>query len=278
MSKDDIDTPVDEKLLRGEDEAEIEKTEIEKEEEAAEEEAAEEAAEEIASEKESDKEVKDKPGFVTQERFNQVYAELKQLKEQGALKATTETVEADKPIDIKALRKKSNEAFFDGDLEKHAEIQEKIDAEILRKAEETAERKYAARQAETSFTQKALEMTEKYPVLRDGTGNQDAIDMVVNMRDAYIAKGMSPAQALETAANKVAPLFNKAEPAAATKETVTDMRTLKAVERGVKTNETIPPQTTGVGNRAQTISEAGEISQEDWNKLSPAEREKRLAA
>lgn len=284
----DIDTPVDEALLRGDDVVDeavkedelkdevIDDNEVVEDEQQVEVTAKTEEVEEV--EVTQDKEHKDKQGFVTQERFNQVYARAKQLEEQlEAANKPVEKVEEVKTVDIKQLRLEAKEAFLDGEDDKYNEIMDKIDAEVLRRAEQAAESRFTQRQESTSFQQKAVELATKYPVLNDEGGNPEAIQMVIDLRDSYIAKGMGATQALEAAANKIAPLFTpKQEVAQGDKKA--DLRVVKAVERGIKDGEKVPAQDLGVGNRAQTLLESRDLTQEEWDGLSDKERQARLSA
>jgi hypothetical protein len=281
VETDDLDTPVDEALLRGD--GPVEEDAVEAKQEAEDEIPSEDGSGEdaVAAVEQPDPPDDKKHGTVTQERFNQVYAEAKALKEKvAALESAQPKAEEPQPQsvpDIKALRSQATQALFDGETDKYNELQDKIDAEILRRAEESAEARMEERALKDSFKSTVAEVYEKYPVLRDGSGNADAIQMVVALRDAKIAEGMSPSKALSFAADKVAPLFSAAPEKPQADETPADPRKEKAVLRGVKTNESIPPSDVGLGNRSQP-PKPSMPSQTEWERMSQGERDKYLAA
>lgn len=264
---DDLDKPVDEALLRGEED---------------EQQAVEPGEPEATSEPEGEQQDAEKPvdedmPVVPRARFNEVNEERKALKAQLEQLQGQQQIEQhqEQAIDMKALRREATTALLDGDMDKHDEIQDRIQSEILRQAEAQAEARMAQRIEYDNFQSRAAALVTEFPVLDSEKGDPDAISMVVELRDAYINKGMGMAQALETAARKVAPLFGGKVQAEAGKP---DERTLKAVKRGVENNESIPPQGAGVGNRAQPQKVDGQVSQSDWERMSPAERERMLNA
>jgi len=282
MNQDDLDIPVDEALLRGDDIAGEEALEAEEPvaeaESKAEELAAAKEAEELATAAEvSDKEHKENSSGVTQERFNQVWGKNKELQDQinellSQQKPAQQAV-VDEAVDIKSLRLLAKEAFIDGEDDKYNELMDKIDAEVYRKAEEAAESRYAQREQSTSLQDKANELVALHPILDSNTGDPEAIQMVIDLRDAAIARGVNPVKALVDAANRIAPLYSKAkEP-----EGKADSRITNAVARGVKDSAGVPLVGAGVGNRAQELADKENLSQPQWDKLTPAERDARLA-
>lgn len=119
-------------------------------------------------------------------------------------------------VDLKELRRELREAAFMEDEDREAEIQEKIDAEILRRAEEAAyqriERRDAdARQraAESAIQQAASKAIADYPFL-DHTGpeaNHEAIAQVQALSALYANNGAAPAEALSRAVGKVVKMY-----------------------------------------------------------------------
>lgn len=248
---------------------------------------------------------------VPQERFNQVWAENKAMRER--LEALERGNQGDaagdgkgdagdggnKPIDLKALRKEATQALLDGDTERHEELQEQIDEEIQRRAEQRAEQRIEARSEAKAFNDTAAALTEKYPVLNPDTGDQEAIDLVVELRDAYIAKGMNRIDALKQAVEKIAPRFGQAAGNKVDKVDAgdggdkggdgdggddkgsgqnADQRKVTAIDRGAKDSNRIPPGGGGVGNRAMEVRESvSDIAQDKWDSMSQAERDQILA-
>lgn len=126
--------------------------------------------------------------------------------------------EATKPeaVDLKELREQHYEAIQMGDKSLALELGEKIEAEVLRRAEAAAAQRLASERAQEQAAQAANELQRvaadakaKYPAL-DETGDkadQDAIDFVVSKRDSLIQRGTAPHKALEQAVAKAAELF-----------------------------------------------------------------------
>ena len=273
----DLDTPVDESLLRGET---VEETTAE--------EVVEPVAEEVTQEAEAKPEPKEqRDQMIPRSRFDEVYRQAKEREEENAqLRAMLEAnqkpqVQAEPQTDIKALRQQAYEAMIEGDSEKYSEISEQIDREIMARAKAEAKAEVEAdlntRETVSKLESVAADAMEKYPFLNPETGNAEAIDEVIDFRDMYISKGMAPHEALSKAVSKVAPMYAQVE----TKTVIVDERTPKAVERAVRAAEKQPPATSqiGIGQRGEDkVFNPANIKQSDWDGLSAEERMKLLAA
>lgn len=266
---DELDQPVDEALLRGDEPAEGDPA-------PADDAPAAEPQDEPAAEPEGEPEGERRDEFIPKARFNEVNEERKQLREElERLRAAQQPpAEPELVVDIKALRREATNALLEGDQDRHDELQDQIDNELLRQAEARAEEKLIQRQEATTFKAKAAELTERYPVLNPETGDPEAIALVIELRDAYIAKGMNMTVALETAVQKIAPRFGQPTAAAP----AADTRQAAAVKRGATDSNRIPPQGGGVGNRAQPPQANDEPSQSEWENMTPAQRQKALEA
>lgn len=269
MTTEDLQ-PVDEALLRGDETEQGDEVEQEAVEEVV---AEEEVVEPVAEAPKAEDETKPIP----QERFNQVWAERKALMEENKrLKEQYEAQpEAMPAVDIKTLSREASKALLEGDTDKHDELQDKIHDELLRRAEQQAEIKLTQRSEANAFKARAAELTATYPVLNPETGDPEAIEMVIELRDGYIAKGMNMTEALEKAVLKVAPRFSTSAQPEAGKP---DARTLAAVQRGAKDSNSVPPQGGGVGNRALPPVSTKEPTQAEWDAMTDTQREKALAA
>lgn len=268
---DDLDAPVSEALLMGEDPDDVkERIPAEVDEDAA----------KIADENAEGKPTKEaEEKTVPQARFNQVYAEKKALEEHiRALEEASKPTEVRTQVDVKALRKEATGALMDGDVDKYEELQSQIDDEIQRRAEDRAVQHVGAIRERESFVALAERLTEKYPVLNPEGGDARAISLVVDLREAYVAKGMSMSAALEAAVEKIVPHFANAGGTAPAKSDNVDARNVHAIRRGAEDSNKMPPSGVGVGNRAMEPTDTADISQDKWEKMSQAEREKILAA
>ena len=122
--------------------------------------------------------------------------------------------------DLKRLFAERDEALYSGDTEKTAELNMQIFAVQQERATQAALERIDARDAKEAALKaeermlldveaKASAVAEKYPFLnfQDANANKDAIDLVVAQRDRLMAQGVPFAEAIEQAADKVAPLF-----------------------------------------------------------------------
>ena len=218
-------------------------------------------------------------------RFDEVNAKLHAEREEAArLRAELEALtKKPEPTDnnIDTLEDEYFEAMIAGDKARAKEIRATINTEIFNRAQaasaETAAATLTQREMQTSFSKAVEQTVSAYPFL-DSTGpeaNADAIADVVEWRDFFIAKGESPAVALQKAAGKVAPLYAaKSEPT----PPAVDTRKQKAVEVAAKTANAQPPSVeAGVGNRSIPLGDDLINDQNKWDKASEAERQRFLA-
>ena len=219
-------------------------------------------------------------------RFDEVNAKLHAEREEAArLRAELEALtKKPEPTDnnIDTLEDEYFEAMIAGDKTKAKEIRATINTEIFNRAQaasaETAAATLTQREMQTSFSKAVEQTVSAYPFL-DSTkpeANAEAIADVVEWRDFFIAKGESPAVALQKAAGKVAPLYTtKTEP---TPTPPVDTRKQKAVEVAAKTASAQPPSVeAGVGNRSIPLGDDLINDQNKWDKASEAERQRFLA-
>lgn len=214
-------------------------------------------------------------------RAAQLEEENQRLKA-GKATAPTEEQQQEQPLDLKALRKQRTEAMMEGDIDKVSELDEQIESEVERRAASKAMQAFEQREAQRAFEKAVREATNAYPFL-DSTKedkNPEAIAEVVEWRDFYINKGMSPAEALTKAVGKVGPQYAKADPEPKDDTSPGDQiaaRRRAIIERNAKLSQPPPTTQTGTGERAErTKADAIEkMSDEDFEKL-PAAEKKRL--
>ncbi|THG87098.1 hypothetical protein E5198_00870 [Pseudomonas sp. A-1] len=228
-------------------------------------------------------------------RFNEVNEQLKQeraarlqLEEElararGAQQTQPSAAEQkpqEKPteFDFKAARKQLREAIYEGDDAKAEQLEEEIERQT-----ELRQTRIAEQRAQELLEQRTREQQQKaiknevetavaaayasYPFL-DAAGeqaNQDAIDEVIALRDLYISRGKSPAQAIADAVAKVGPRYAEA-PAAKPDGKAT-------IEQNLERERRIPPTMPGVGERARKIDYAN-LSEDEFERLPEAEKRK----
>ena len=121
-------------------------------------------------------------------------------------------------------------------------------------------------------------MIEQYPEFNDSSefANTEAIGELVEMRDFFIAaKGMSPAEAITKAAEKVARMYGLgAEPEVIDETKPVDDRTVVAIKRGARVAAGQPSTAAvGVGTRQDAAKvNIQTMSEEQFEALPEAEK------
>lgn len=255
----------------------------------------------LAAEDDDDDKGGKKSPAVPHARFNEVNEQLKaerQAREdlQRRLEALenggkpAESKDDEPPaFDIKAARRQYTEALMEGDTDKALEIQDQIDAEMMRLAEERAEQKLKAvaqerqqQKAADLFNAVADKAEADYPQLKPGseTYSEEAVEMVNALVAQGLQKGEAGHVALQNAVAKVAKLY--AWQAPASNEIDKDKAKQgqeNAVKRGVETGGKQPPVPAGtVGNRDREPGkiDVAKVDKDDWDDLPKAERDKLL--
>lgn len=215
--------------------------------------------------------------------------ELAGKKEGGDAGRTPEADPTQPKLDIEAKEREYLEATYTGDTDAALAIRREIQAEERRMLEE--QRKAIAAEAEARAIERirneeqsravkaiAKSAVEKYAFLDDNGGNNPAMDEILELRDFYVFRGKSPAEALQDAIDKVAPNYAAAAgaPPAAKPEPKADTRKADAVARNAEdASRQAPAPNAGIGNRVAPPEPTIE-TQDDWEKLPAAERERLL--
>ena len=225
-------------------------------------------------------------------RFDEVNAKLHAEREEAnRLRAELEalnrssTTQAD-AIDVDTLEDQFFDAIINGEKERAKEIRAQINAEIYTKAraasEEAVSTTLTQREIQSSFAKAVEQTVTDYPFLDSNSpdANAEAIGEVVEWRDFYLSKGDTPAAALQKAAAKIAPIYNKTtEPTLdPTPEPLTDKRKQAALATAAKASAAQPPAVeAGIGNRAVPFGDDIIGDQAKWEKASEAERLRMLS-
>jgi hypothetical protein len=182
--------------------------------------------------------------------------------------------------EVSALEDQYTDALMDGDRDKARELRMQINAIIRDSAVQEVEHRSSQATESNNIAAAAAAVIEQYPEF-DDTGelaNADAINEMVEMRDFYIAaKGMSPAEAITKAAEKVARMYNLgAEAAPADDAPAVDDRTVVAIKRGAKIAAGQPSTAAvGVGTRQDAAKvNIQTMSEEQFEALPEAEKKR----
>lgn len=187
-----------------------------------------------------------------------------------------------KPYDFDAAEDLYNEAIMGGETEKakaiRREIRQEEQKQFERAAEEKAAAAYDARRqqdvqqaAQTALQAAADDAYEAYPFLNSESDdkNDDAIEMVVAVRDANIRKGMEPAEALRKAVAKVGPMYSDKKPPEGEEERRSARE--QVIKRNLEREKQIPPRDQGLGERSRVI-DYGKLSEDEFDALPEAEK------
>ena len=240
----------------------------------------------------------DNGGYIPKPRFNEVNQALKAeraariaLEEeiarlraggQAAAPQSEQGAEAEQAAEFDFIEadRRYRSAIYDGDDAAadaiRAEIREAERKEAARLAEERAAELVRAAKAEEAeaATRAAVNAVtadayERFPFL-DNTSDAadaDAIAMVIAVRNRHIETGLSPAEALSKAVDKVGPMFGTEsaprKAAARTAQQVLD----KAEKRAAR----IPARPDGVGERVRSLDVAA-MSEREFSALSDEDK------
>lgn len=192
-------------------------------------------------------------------------------------------------FDVDAQEQAYLDALMEGDTAQAKKIRTGINQHLMEQASATAlERaraESAAREladAQKNATQLLAEtanaVVADFPFLEEAE-HSEVLDMIEARRDALIAKGKAPHQALREAADFIAPKFApagfapaKSSPAAPAK---TDLRPAAATARGAQASLAQPPvPAAGMGNRATGSDplNVAAMDDEQFDRLSEAEK------
>ena len=249
-------------------------------------------AEEDPKPEEEDAPQPKRDAVIPRARFDEVNAKLHAEREEAnRLRAELEalnrssTTQAD-AIDVDTLEDQFFDAIINGEKERAKEIRAQINAEIYTKAraasEEVVSTTLTQREIQSSFAKVVEQTVTDYPFLDSNSpdANAEAIGEVVEWRDFYLSKGDTPAAALQKAAAKIAPIYNKTtEPTPdPTPEPLTDKRKQAALATAAKASAAQPPAVeAGIGNRAVPFGDDIIGDQAKWEKASEAERLRMLS-
>ncbi len=230
------------------------------------------------------------PQSVPIARLNEVIEQRNQLKaENDALKAGKETpgatpqpTAAPAPaFDITKAEREYAEFLADGEFDKAVELRAKINAQLVEQAEINVEARQAQRSAQSSLTEVANQAVADWPYLED---DAETMELIIAARDAGVRKGVSPAQALKAAVDRIAPKFapegGSADDGTPGKELPSgkprvDTRPQGANARGAAASAQQPPLAAGSGNRqAAGKVDVESMTEAQFDALTPAEKKR----
>lgn len=218
--------------------------------------------------------------------------------ESGPAQVPVDKAPAAPEFDLDGKEKSYLDALMEGDTSAASVIRREINAAVMaqarRETTELMQAEFAQREQQqataiaqqlmqaqaTALQAAALAVVAKYAYL-DTEAGADAMDMIIARRDALVAKGQAPHEALRAAADFIAPRFAPEgaahTPAKASEKAPpqTDLRESAARTRGAQASVAqAPAAVAGMGNRA-TGGDALDVNRMDddqFERLSAAEK------
>lgn len=227
------------------------------------------------------------PSMIPKARFDEVNEERKWLREQlersqpGGDSAAGEQEpeeEQPKPFDYDEAESQYMEAVYNGEKDEalriRREVNQNIRAESQQSAQQSADEATTMREQQNALVTAASEVIQKYPALnsQDESGaNNEAIAKTQFLRDAYIAQGHAPAEALRSAAGDVAAIFGFTDAMSGPSEQE-QQRDIDSKRRNADAANRQPAQMPGVGARGHNIGDVDVdgMSDDEFNNLSEA--------
>jgi len=169
------------------------------------------------------------------------------------------------------------DAMLDGDASLAKSIRREINANLRHQAMYDMESNMTQRQAANALQAESAAAIEAYPYLdtRDGAL---ALKLIIDARDADIARGVQAHIALRNAVNAIAPRFETDAPQARVSQNgkVVDTRSRDAIKRGADDSIRQPPSLTqGIGNRTTAARvDVESMDDEQFASLSLAEKKR----
>ena len=252
------------------------------------------ALDEIAGTPEADEEETAKPnGMIPKARFDEVnnakkaaeqreanlLSELEALRRGEVKPEAVKEAAAEPAPEVATLEDQYTDALMDGDRDKARELRMQINAIIRDSAVQEIENRSSQATESNNITAAASAVIEQYPEFNDTSelANAEAISELVEMRDFFIAaKGMSPAEAITKAAEKVARMYGLGgnEAPAVDETPAVDGRTAAAIKRGAAVAAGQPSTSAvGVGTRQDAAKvNIQNMSEEQFEALPEAEK------
>ena len=206
-------------------------------------------------------------------------AEIDALRKGEVKPEAVKEAAAEAAPDVGALEEQYADALMDGDRDKARELRMQINAIIRDSAVQEIEHRSSKAIESGNINAAAAAVIAQYPEFDDAgeSANAEAIDEMVEMRDFYItSKGMSPAEAITKAAEKVARMYGLGAKADPEETPAVDDRTVVAIRRGAAVAAGQPnTSAVGVGTRQDAAKvNIQTMSEEQFEALPEAEKKR----
>jgi len=263
--------------------------------------AEQEADPEAEAEADPDAAAGNKPRMIPHQRFNEVNENLKterKLREQleqeverlrqqagqgGQAPAAAPAIPpaaAPEPFDYRAAERRYQELFLDGDEDGAAAVREEINAALRTEAQQQADQaaraairqelqQQAAQSEAVEFQQSVAKVYATHPQLLPGSDAYDqALEQdVIDWSNVFVSRGMTRAEALEAAVQKLLPTAAAPAP----EKPVPGQLTKEQIQRNLERASQQPPlPTEGTGQRR--VIDISQLTDEEFEALPEADR------
>ncbi len=193
----------------------------------------------------------------------------------GAAQTSAQAAPPEPSFDLDAQEEAYANALLDGDTKGAAAIRREINQHLEQAAVQRYHSETSQQRASQEYNVLVDQVMDAHPWLEQPEGSQ-AMDLIVELVDARVRKGASPAQALSEAVSAIVPRFAPSGSQQAQPATSTDPRIAASLARGARASTDQPAAMLGgIGNRSTGgMPDVEQLDDEQFSRLSEAEKRK----
>lgn len=193
----------------------------------------------------------------------------------GEAQTSTQAAPPESRFDLDAQEEAYANALLDGDTKGAAAIRREINQHLEQAAVQRYHSETNQQRASQEYNVLVDQVMDAHPWLDQPEGAQ-AMDLIVELVDARVRKGASPAQALSEAVSAIVPRFAPAGGQQLVPAMATDPRIAASLARGARASSDQPAAMLGgIGNRSTGgMPDVDQLDDEQFSRLSEAEKRK----
>ncbi len=193
----------------------------------------------------------------------------------GPAQTSAQTAPPEPSFDLDAQEEAYANALLDGDTKGAAAIRREINQHLEQAAVQRYHSENNQQRASQEYSVLVDKVMDAHPWLDQPEGSQ-AMDLIVELVDARVRKGASPAQALSEAVQAIVPRFAPAGSQQLAPASATDPRIAASLARGARASNDQPAAMLGgIGNRSSGgMPDVEQLDDEQFSRLSEAEKRK----
>ena len=193
----------------------------------------------------------------------------------GSAQTSAQTAPPESRFDLDAQEEAYANALLDGDTKGAAAIRREINQHLEQAAVQRYHSETNQQRASQEYSVLVDQVMDAHPWLDQPEGSQ-AMDLIVELVDARVRKGASPAQALSEAVSAIVPRFAPAGGQQLVPAMATDPRIAASLARGARVSSDQPAAMLGgIGNRSTGgMPDVDQLDDEQFSRLSEAEKRK----